>query len=89
MGYLKIKLPDSVEESFRKAAMRRFGYQKGAISKAAQEALEKWATQHLKIEEETGDPIEAIAGIIKHTKKTSVELQHEAWKPIEENAHRR
>lgn len=40
MGELKIKLPDEIEKAFRKMAMKRFGYQKGAISEAAKEAFE-------------------------------------------------
>ncbi len=70
--------------------MHRFGYQKGAIGKAAQEALGEWAAQYEKIEEQMEDPVEAIFGIMKHIKKTSLELQHEAWKSIgEKHAHRR
>jgi len=88
MGFIKLKLIDKIENSFRKAAMQRFGYQKGSISKAAQEALENWTTQYEKIDDKIEDPVEAISGLMKNIKKNSVELQHEAWKSIgEKHAH--
>ena len=43
MGELKIVLPEDIEKKFRKLAMARYGYQKGAMSRAAQEAIQSWA----------------------------------------------
>ncbi len=77
MGELKIKLSDPIEKAFRKMAMKRFGYQKGSMSEAASEAIGEW-TEMYESTEKIEDPIEAISGIMKHIKKTSVELQHEA-----------
>ena len=77
MGEMKIKLPDSIEDAFRKVAMKRFGYQKGSMSEAASEAIGEW-TETYESMDKNEDPIEAISGIMKHIKKTSVELQHEA-----------
>lgn len=76
MGELKIKLPDEIEKAFRKMAMKRFGYQKGSMSEAASEAIGEW-TETYESTDKIEDPIEAISGIMKHIKKTSVELQHE------------
>jgi hypothetical protein len=39
---LKIHLSDDLNERFRKAAMEAFGYGRGSISKAAEEALLQW-----------------------------------------------
>jgi hypothetical protein len=39
---LRVQINPKVEEKFREAAMRRFGYGKGALSKAAEEAILKW-----------------------------------------------
>jgi hypothetical protein len=81
MGELKIVLPEDIEKKFRRLAMARYGYQKGAMSRAAQEAIQSWAV----VEEEIDvgeDPIDAITGLMKDVKKSSVELQHEAWKFI-------
>ena len=78
MGELKIKLPDDVEKAFRRLAMKRFGYQKGALSEAAQEAFEGWAeSEESKITKD--DLWDELKGVLKHVKKSSVQLQHESW----------
>ncbi|MBI2044620.1 hypothetical protein HYT23_01030 [Candidatus Pacearchaeota archaeon] len=81
MGELKIKLPEKIEEKFRRLAMAKFGYQKGSISEAAQEAIESWTFSYIE-PEDIEDPIETISGIMKNVKKSSVELQHEAWEGV-------
>ena len=79
MGELKIKLPNELEMVFRRSAMQRFGFSKGSISKAAKEAIVEWT-------EETGtnqtENFDELKGMLKNTKKTSVELQHEAFDSI-------
>ena len=82
MGEIKIKIPDELENVFRELAMRRFGYQKGSMSQAANEAFEGWTSLYNEPEEQNEDPIEAIAGLMKHLKKSSVDLQHEAWRNV-------
>jgi predicted DNA-binding protein len=79
MAGLKIHIRKDLEERFREAAMRRFGYKKGALSKAAEEAIEKWlnSIEDVKFE---GDPVEAIRGILSEVKMNSVDLQHLAKK---------
>jgi predicted DNA-binding protein len=79
MAGLKIHIRKDLEERFREAAMRRFGYKKGALSKAAEEAIEKWlnSIEDVKFE---GDPVEAIKGILSEVKMNSVDLQHLAKK---------
>ena len=42
MPQIKIYSAEKVDKPFRELAMRRFGYNKGAISKAAEEALLRW-----------------------------------------------
>jgi hypothetical protein len=82
MGELKIKINDETESVFRKLAMFRFGYQKGSLSEAAQEAISNW-NESGETEKVPFDPIESISGLIKKNKKSSVQLQHEAWKGVE------
>jgi hypothetical protein len=79
MAVLKIQIRKDLEERFREVAMRRFGYKKGALSKAAEKAIEKWLNS---IEEDKfeGNPVEAIRGILSEVKMNSVELQHLAKK---------
>lgn len=79
---LKIEFTKEFENKFRELAMKKFGYAKGAIKKAGEEAMKEW----IKLEENNipklNDPIESISGMMKHLKGkiTSVELQHEASK---------
>jgi hypothetical protein len=57
-------------------AMRRFGFGKGALTRAAEQAFERWlstAKENVRFE---GDPIKAIEGILADMKLNSVELQH-------------
>ncbi len=84
MGELKIKLPDELERAFRERAMRKYGYVKGAISEAIREMINVW------IKESGGeltkeDLWDNLEGSLKHIKKSSVELQHEAGNYLAEN----
>ena len=89
MGYVKVKVSEEAERKFRRAAMKRFGYTKGALSLAAEKALTEWSEKELQKEELSnlirdagiGDIVSEIEGVLKHVKgKTSVQLQHEASK---------
>lgn len=83
MGAIKVNVSDETEKAFRMAAMKLYGYGKGALSTAADKALMNWATG---VTEATGvvgildDPISAVYGMLSHVKKSGVELQHEARK---------
>lgn len=39
---LRFQIDQKLERKFREIAMKRFGYGKGALSKAAEEAIMKW-----------------------------------------------
>ncbi|MBI2666552.1 hypothetical protein HYX13_02980 [Candidatus Woesearchaeota archaeon] len=79
MGLVKVIIPEQTEERFRKTAMERFGYGKGSLSKAAEEAFNFWAEDEEFVAEvhAIGNPVAAIQGMLKNVKKSSVELQHE------------
>ncbi|MCS6769925.1 MAG: hypothetical protein NZ570_05765 [Candidatus Caldarchaeum sp.] len=74
-----------MERRFRELAMKKFGYGRGALSKAATEAISNWI-QNAEEAERTGfegDPVDAIAGVLSDIDMQSVELQHrasEAWR---------
>ena len=76
---MKVQIDEKIERKFRELAMKKFGYGKGSISKAAQEAFLRWISE---VEEEMlsfkGDPVEAIDGLLKDIDVDSVELQHKA-----------
>jgi len=42
MGEIRGVIPKKIEQKFRKLAMKKFGYGKGSLSKALEEALLKW-----------------------------------------------
>jgi hypothetical protein len=75
MSGLRLQIRDDLEARFREAAMRRFGYSKGALSRAAEEAIERWLSSIEEVKFD-GDPVEAIEGILSDIKASSVELQH-------------
>lgn len=89
MGHIKVQLSEQAEKKFRQAAMKRFGYTKGALSLAAEKALLEWSDKELAKEEVSkiihdagiSSIVSEIKDVLKHVKgKTSVELQHEASK---------
>ncbi|MFQ5951226.1 MAG: hypothetical protein ACE5KH_03980 [Candidatus Geothermarchaeales archaeon] len=77
MGSIRFQISDELESRFRERAMRRFGYGRGSLSRAAEEAILRWLIslegQEVGFE---GDPVEAIDGLLKDVDLDSVELQH-------------
>jgi hypothetical protein len=58
--------------------MRRFGFGKGALTRAAEQAFERWLSTSKGNVRFEGDPVKAIDGILSGIKLNSVELQHSA-----------
>ena len=80
---IKVYVRDDVEEKFRRLAMSVYGYGKGSISKAAEEAFLLWMMRHeskLREFNVPEDPVAAIRGLLSDVGKSGVELQHEARK---------
>lgn len=77
---LKIYINANTEQQFRKLAMQRYGYARGSISQAAENALQHWnacaSISQIDVSD-IKDPIKAIEGMLAHVKKSSVEVQHE------------
>jgi hypothetical protein len=83
MAGIKVYVRDEVEEKFRRLAMMVYGYGRGSLSKAAEEAFLQWMMQRETILKEVNvpdDPVGAIRGMLAGIKKSGVELQHEARK---------
>jgi hypothetical protein len=81
MGGIKIYIPDELEQRFRRAAMKLYGYGKGSLSIASEKAFTAWLSQvseALDTVESIEDPVETIYGMLSHVKRSGVELQHEA-----------
>ncbi|MCS7364694.1 MAG: hypothetical protein NDF54_04570 [archaeon GB-1867-035] len=74
---LRARVDEGLERRFRELAMKRFGYMKDSISRAAEEAILNWISmvegEDLEFE---GYPVEVIDGILSDVKIDSVELQH-------------
>jgi hypothetical protein len=81
MAGIKVYVRDEVEKKFRQLAMMVYGYGRGSLSKAAEEAFIQWTAQYETLLKEISipdDPVGAIRGMLAEVKKTGVELQHEA-----------
>lgn len=78
MAGLRIQLSDKLEKLFREMAMKRYGYGKGSLSRAAEEAIQRWVVFQLQAEKKEfkGDPIKAIEGLLADVHVDSVTLQH-------------
>ena len=76
---LKFKLRKEIEDKFREMAMKKFGYMKGSLKKATEEALGNWIKQKSINVPKVEDPFKMVEGILIRYKgkKTSVQLQHE------------
>ncbi len=46
MGEIRGIVPNEAEAKFRRLAMKRYGYGKGSLSKALEEALTIWIAQY-------------------------------------------
>lgn len=46
MKTLRGQVPEKIEREFRKLAMEKFGYGKGSLSKALEEAVKEWVTKN-------------------------------------------
>ena len=51
MAEIKVYLSNALSEKFRRIAMSVYGYGRGSLSKAAEEAFTRWCTDHDKTEE--------------------------------------
>ena len=78
---LRVQIDPKLEHKFREAAMKKYGYAKGSLSKAAEEAILNWLpTANKEGTVFEGDPVEAIEGLLKDVQVDSVTLQHEVQK---------
>jgi len=83
MRDLKIYLSEDLKREFKKRSMETYGYGRGLISKAAEEAIRRWTSERETLIREfppPENPVRELRGMLKHVKKTSVEPQHEARK---------
>lgn len=79
---IKVEFQEETEKKFREIAMRKYGYTKGAITKAAEEAVSDWIEAQGAKLPNMRDPVGLVEGMLSHLRGryTAVELQHEARK---------
>lgn len=78
---LKVYIEEELEKKFRKLAMEIYGYGRGSLSLAVEDAIRRWLSEHevmLKEVKIPEDPVGAMRGLLKQVQKSGVELQHEA-----------
>jgi len=77
---LKIEFDENFERKFRELAMSKYGYTKGSIKKAGEEAIKLWIQSIEKELPGVKDPVSLVRGIMSKFKKeyNSVKLQHES-----------
>ena len=89
MAELKIYLSQGLNERFRKTAMSVYGYGRGSLSKAAEEALAKWCIDHVEPLEQpvsSEQPKELVdkgqSGINPEERQSEVEKPAPAHRPL-------
>ena len=70
---IKVELPKGLAERFRRKAMERYGYRKGAVKKALEALIRDFVGTRSNVD------WSSLRGVLP-SKKSSVELQHEAWR---------
>ncbi|MDE1858213.1 MAG: hypothetical protein KGI26_03990 [Thaumarchaeota archaeon] len=72
---IKVEVDEALATRFRKRAMERYGYKKGAMKKAMEEAMRRYSA--------SGRADWAkLEGVLK-SDKDSVWLQHHAWDDLD------
>ena len=78
METLRAQTTREKAQKVREEAMKRFGYSKGSISMAVNEALDAWIKKPSKKKQKKVDWSD-LRGVLKDVKMSSVELQHKAF----------
>lgn len=80
MKPLRVYVPEELEKKFRRLSMECYGYSRGSLSKAAEDAIRSWirSKEDMRQVEIPSEPVKALRGMLRNVKKSSLELQHEA-----------
>ncbi|MDG6925563.1 MAG: hypothetical protein JRN09_03325 [Nitrososphaerota archaeon] len=73
---IKVEVNEALARKFRKKAMETYGYKKGAMKKAIEESMRKFASPGLA-------DWDSLTGVVKAPGMTSVDLQHRAWSKVD------
>lgn len=73
---IRVNLDESKEKEFRMKAMKKYGFKKGALSLALEEAIDNWINLEDEVIPTIKNPTDHIFGLLKGVSETSLELQH-------------
>jgi hypothetical protein len=73
---IKAEVNEALAKRFRKRAMELYGYKKGSMKKALEDTMKKFSIPG-RVD------WHSIRGVLKGTKSSSVQLQHEIWSKID------
>jgi hypothetical protein len=78
---IKVEVDEDLAKRFRKKAMEKYGYKKGAVKKALEGLMEDFARKGVDDKERKPPDWGALVGAIKddYNDVTSVALQHSIW----------
>ncbi|MCX8183155.1 MAG: hypothetical protein N3F08_01855 [Crenarchaeota archaeon] len=72
---IKAEVPEALAKKFRKRAMELYGYKKGAVKAALEDAMKRFIAS-------SRVDWKALKGCVR-SESTSVELQHKAWRNLD------
>lgn len=75
MEIIKAEVGDALAKKFRKHAMEKYGYKKGAVKLALEDMIKRFTTTG---KVEWG----VLRGVLK-SELSSVEIQHRLWKKVD------
>jgi len=76
---LKLEFQNNLEQNFREIAMKKYGYMRGSLRKASEEAVKEWIMKNSTKVPIAENPFKLVYGILANLKgkKSSIDLQHE------------
>lgn len=75
---IKVEVDEALARRFRKKAMETYGYKKGSMKKALEQSMRDFSSPRAAVD------WGSVRGIIKvRAKKSSTDLQHEAWARVD------
>lgn len=73
---IRVNLDESKEKEFRMKALKKYGFKKGALSLASEEAIDNWINLEDEVIPTIENPTDHLSGLLKGVSETSLELQH-------------
>jgi hypothetical protein len=76
----RIYLPGDLKKKFKRASMENYGYSRGSLSQAAEEAVRNWVQTRearTRVDVPT-EPVKVLRGLLSNVRKNSVQLQHDS-----------